>query len=117
MKHREAAQPQAEEILPAFALTLVSSAGSVRLDLPAQDDALEQAKRALGVDSLDSAVIGAIEIGCPWARLLPADSITLEDTNTLAKCVLDMTPQGLRLFGGVLEVEKPRSLREAGVSA
>lgn len=68
-------------------------------------------------DSLDSAVIKDVKIAYPWAHLLPTDSITLEDANTLAKCVLNMTPQGLRLFGGVLEVEEPRSFRESGTIA
>lgn len=117
VKHRKAVQTQAEEILPAFSLTLVSSAGSVRLDLPAQDDALEQAKRALGVDSLDSAVIGDVEIGYPWAHLLPTDSITLEDANTLAKCVRAMSNRELKVFGAALEVEEPRSFYDAGCIA
>ena len=105
MKRKEAAQAQSMENKSRFTLTLASSTGSVRLNLPAADAQMEDAKRALGLDSLDSAVIGAVEIGYPWAHLLPTDSITLEDANILAECVLDMTPQGLRLFGGVLEVE------------
>lgn len=117
VKRGEAAQAQSMEDKSRFTLTLASSTGSVRLNLPAADDELKQAKRALGVDSLDSAVIKDVKIAYPWAHLLPTDSITLEDANTLAKCVLDMTPQGLRLFGGVLEVEEPRSFREAGTIA
>ncbi len=117
MKRKEAAQAQSMENKSRFTLTLASSTGSVRLNLPAADTELARAKRALRLDDLDAAVIGAVEIGYPWAHLLPTDSITLEDANTLAECVLDMTPQGLRLFGGVLEVEEPRSFREAGTIA
>ena len=117
VKRGEAAQARSMGDKSRFTLTLASSAGSVRLNLPAADAQMEDAKRALGVDSLDSAVIKDVEIDYPWAHLLPTDSITLEDANTLAKCALDMTPQGLRLFGGVLEVEEPRSFREAGTIA
>ena len=108
---------QAEETRPTFALTLVSSAGSVRLDLPAADDELERAKRALGVDSLDSAVIKDVEIDYPWAHLLPMDSVTLEAVNVLAQCVRAMSGEELRVFGAVLEVEGPCSLHEAGTIA
>ncbi len=70
VKRREVVQTQKETDRPAFALALASPAGIVRLDLPAQDDALEQAKRALGCD-LGSAAIRDVEIGYPWAHLLP----------------------------------------------
>lgn len=63
MKRREAAQTQKETDRPAFALTLASPAGAVLLDLPASDDALEQAKRMLRLEDLDSATIQGVEIG------------------------------------------------------
>ena len=47
VKHREAVQTQKEADRPAFALTLASPAGAVRLDLPAPEDELEQAKAAI----------------------------------------------------------------------
>ena len=113
VKRREVVQTQKETDRPAFALALASPAGIVRLDLPAQDDALEQAKRALGCD-LGNAAIRDVEIGYPWAHLLPRDAITLEDANVLAECVRGMTREELRVFGAVLEVEEPRSFHEAG---
>ena len=116
VKRREVVQTQKETDRPAFALALASPAGIVRLDLPAQDDALEQAKRALGCD-LGSAAIRDVEIGYPWAHLLPSDFITVEDANTLAECVREMTEEELRVFGAVLEVEEPRSFHEAGTIA
>ena len=116
VKRREVVQTQKETDRPAFALALASPAGIVRLDLPAQDDALEQAKRALGCD-LGSAAIRDVEIGYPWAHLLPSDSITVEDANVLAECVRGMTREELRVFGAVLEVEEPRSFHEAGAIA
>ena len=48
-----------------------------------------------------------MEIGYPWAHLLPRDAITLEDANVLAECVRGMTREELRVFGAVLEVEEP----------
>ena len=117
VKRREAVQTQKEADRPAFALTLASSAGAVRLDLPASDAQIEDAKRALGLDSLDSAAIRDVEIGYPWAHLLPMDAITLEDANTLSECVRGMTKEELRVFGAVLEVEGPRSFHEAGTIA
>jgi hypothetical protein len=116
VKRREVVQTQKETDRPAFALTLASPAGAVRLDLPAQNDALEQAKRALGCD-LGSAAIRDVEIGYPWAHLLPRDAVTLEDANVLAECVRGMTREELRVFGAVLEVEEPCSFHEAGTIA
>ena len=58
-----------------------------------------------------------MEIDYPWAHLLPTDAITLEDANTLAECVREMTGEELRVFGAVLEVEEPRSFHEAGTIA
>lgn len=107
VKRREVVQTQKETDRPAFALTLASPAGAVRLDLPAQNDALEQAKRALGCD-LGSAAIRDVEIGYPWAHLLPRDAVTLEDANVLAECVRGMTREELRVFGAVLEVDYVR---------
>lgn len=117
VKRREVIQTQKAEKQPAFALTLASPTSTHCLNLPATDDDLEQAKRALGLDSLDSTVIKGMEIACPWAHLLPMDSVTLEDANTLAQCVQGMTAQEQRLFGAVLEVEEPRSFRAAGAIA
>ncbi len=117
VKRREAVQEQAVEAKPKFSLTLASPTGTVRLNLPAFEDDLEQAKKALRLDSLDSAAIRDVEIGYAWAHLLPMDGITLEDANTLAECVQEMSEQELRVFGAALEVEEPRSFREAGTIA
>ena len=117
VKRREVVQTQKEEKRPAFALTLASPAGAVRLDLPAPEDELEQAKAALRLDDLSGAVIREVEIGYPWGHLLSTDSVTLEDANTLAQCVRAMTSQELRVFGAVLEVEGPSSFHEAGTIA
>lgn len=117
VKRRETAPEQAVEDRPRFALTLSSSAGSIRLNLPASDAELARAKGALRLDDPDAAAIQDVEIDYPWARLLPMELVTLEDANTLAECVRAMTEQEQRTFGAVLEVEEPRSFREAGTIA
>ncbi len=117
VKRWEEVQTQRTEDRPSFTLALTSAAGAVHLDLPASDDQMEAAKRALRLDSLDSAVIGDVKIGYAWSHLLPMDSITLKDANTLAECVRQMTQQELRVFGAALEVEEPRSFYDAGCIA
>ncbi|WP_295759490.1 DUF6329 domain-containing protein [uncultured Oscillibacter sp.] len=77
---------------------------------------MEQAKRALGCD-LGSAAIRDVEIGYPWAHLLPRDAVTLEDASTLAECVRAMSKRELKVFGAALEVEEPRSFYDAGCIA
>lgn len=117
VKRWEEVQTQRTEDRPSFTLALTSAAVAVHLDLPASDDQMEAAKRALRLDSLDSAVIGDVKIGYAWSHLLPMDSITLKDANTLAECVRQMTQQELRVFGAALEVEEPRSFYDAGCIA
>ena len=117
VKRREGVQTQKAEDCPSFALTLVSPTGTYRLDLPASDAEFEQARGALGLDSLDSAVIGDVEIGYPWAHLLDMDSITLQDAHILAKCVREMTNQELKVLGALLEVEEPNSFSDANFTA
>ena len=117
VKRRESVQAQVAEAHPVFALTLASPIVTYRLNLPAPDDELEQAKRALGLDDLESSVIGDVEISYPWAHLLSTDSVTLEDANTLAQCVRAMSKRELKVFGAVLEVEGPSSLYDAGCTA
>ena len=65
VKRREVIQTQEAAKQPNFALTLASPASTYRLGLPASDDDLEQAKRALRLDDLDSAVIKNVEIDYP----------------------------------------------------
>ena len=117
VKRRENVQTQTEDVRSAFSLTLASPAATFCLPLPASDEQVEAAKRALGLGDLGSAAVSDVEIDYPWAYLIPMDSVTLEDASTLAECVLDMTPEGLRLFGAALEVEEPTTFRAAGTIA
>ncbi len=113
VKRREGVQTQKAEDRPSFALTLVSPTGTYRLDLPASDAEFEQARGALGLDSLDSAVIGDVEIGYTWAHLLPMNSITLDEANLLAQFVQRMSESELRTFGAALETEESAAFSDA----
>ena len=113
MRRRETAQTQKRPERPAFRLTLASPTNTYRLELPTNLDGLKQAEQALGLDSLDSASIRDLEIGYPWAHLLPMDSITPGDAIALADWVWAMSDSNLKAFGGVLEVEQPTTFVEA----
>lgn len=107
VKRREAIQTQTVDDKPAFALTLVTAADSCRLNFPASDDDLERARQRLGVDDLRDAIIGNVEIGYPWAHLLPMESISVDDANALARYARSMSFTEQRTFGAALEVEEP----------
>lgn len=113
VKRREAVQTQKEADRPTFALTLASAAGAVRLDLPFSNEGLEQAKEALRLDDLGSAVIRDVEIDYPWAHLLPMDSVTFEDIATLGECVWGMMGEDRETYGAVLEAVGPRNFHSA----
>lgn len=113
VKRWEGVQTQKAEDRPSFALTLGSPTGTYRLNLPATDAEFEQARGALGLDSLDSAVIGDVEIGYCWAHLLPMDSITLDGANLLAQFVQRMSENELRTFGAALEADEPAAFSDA----
>ena len=107
VKHREVIQTQTADDRPAFALALTTARGACRLALPASEDDLRQAEQKLGVEDIRDAIIGDIEIGYPWAHLLPMNTISVEEANTLAECVSDMSKSELRTFGAALEAEEP----------
>lgn len=77
VKRREVVQTQKETDRPAFVLTLVSPTGTCRLDLPASDKELEQAKRALGRAEMESDGVRETSFGsvkrlsAPWPRQEP----------------------------------------------
>lgn len=83
------------------------------VSLPATANELEQVKEALQTDCLGNAVIRDISIEYSWARLLPMDSITLDDANLLAQFVQRMSESELRTFGAALEAEKPATFSDA----
>ena len=114
VKRKENAQIQAVGDKPTFALTLASSfCDAYRLDLPAADSELGQAKSALQLGDLEGAMIDEIDIGYSWAHLLPKEGFTVEDANTLAQYVRTMSKTELRTFGAALEAEEPGTFSDA----
>ena len=97
-------------------LTLSSAKGTFSLSFPASDERLEQAKRALDVEDFAQASITAVKFSSPYLDgLLPPDTITVEDANTLALCLQEMEQEDGELlkFCAVLEVEQPDTFVEA----
>ena len=115
MKNREAApvQGQAPYVIR---LTLTSSGRQYDLSLPAAEEQLEQAKRALDVEDFSQTGITAVKFSSPHlAGLLPLDAAAVEDVNTFALCLREMEPEDgeLRKFCAVLEAEQPETFTEA----
>ena len=97
-------------------LTLSTAKGTFPLSFPASDERLEQAKRALDVEDFAQADITAVKFSSPYLDgLLPLDTITVEDANTLALCLQEMEQEDGELlkFCAVLEVEQPDTFTEA----
>lgn len=97
-------------------LTLSTAKGTFPLSFPASDERLEQAKRALDVEDFAQASIIAVKFSSPYLDgLLPLDTITVEDANTLALCLQEMEQEDGELlkFCAVLEVEQPDTFTEA----
>ena len=97
-------------------LTLSTAKGTFPLSFPASDERLEQAKRALDVEDFAQADITAVKFSSPYLDgLLPLDTITVEDANTLALCLQEMEQEDgeLMKFCAVLEVEQPGAFTEA----
>jgi len=97
-------------------LTLSTAKGTFPLSFPASDERLEQAKRALDVEDFAQAGITAVKFSSPYLDgLLPLDTITVEDANTLALCLQEMEQEDgeLMKFCAVLEVEQPGAFTEA----
>ena len=97
-------------------LTLSTAKGTFALSFPASDERLEQAKRVLEVENFALAEITAIKFSSPYLDgLLPLDTITVEDTNTLALCLQEMEQEDGELlkFCAVLEIEQPDTFVEA----
>ena len=111
VKRRETVQTQAVDDKPVFALTLASALGTYRLNLPASDNDLANARLTVG--SLGGTIISDVQIGYSWGHLLPLDSITPDDANTLAQYVRSMSETELRTFGAAMEAEEPTAFSDA----
>ena len=113
VKRREIDQTQAAENKSKLTIELISGSRICRLDLPASEDELAQAKQVLDVSELCDEMIFAIENGYLWSDKLPTDDITLDGINTLAEYVLQMSENELKLYGAALEVEEPFTFADA----
>ena len=113
---RSGAAEQVMEEQGVLHLTLSAATGTFPLSFPASDERLEQAKRALDVEDFTQASITAVKFSAPYlAGLIPLDTVSVEDANTLALCLQEMEQEDgeLMKFCAVLEVEQPGAFTEA----
>ncbi|NBI80380.1 hypothetical protein D3Z39_16265, partial [Anaerotruncus colihominis] len=114
VKRREEA-PVQEETPKAMLLTLTASEQSYPLVLPASEKQLGQAKESLRIEDFAQAVIASAEYTAPYLnRLIPMDSITVEDANEMALCLQRLKKDGeIMKYCAALEVEEPSTFTEA----
>ena len=114
VKRREEA-PVQEETPKAMLLTLTASEQSYPLVLPASEKQLGQAKESLRIEDFAQAVIASAEYTAPYLnRLIPMDSITVEDANEMALCLQRLKKDGeIIKYCAALEVEEPSTFTEA----
>jgi len=87
-----------------------------RLDLPATEEELEQAKVQLGVESFAQATIMKMDFGKPYLEeLIPVDCMSVEDANELALGIEEMQQRDGELlkFFAVLSVMQPETMADA----
>ncbi len=114
VKRREPAPELGAEEKSVLRLTLTSSKNTLTLGLPASDEQLEAAKRALGVEDFAQAVIHGIEYAADYqTAMIPQDCITVEDANTLSLCLCQMSTDKLMTYRAALEAEDPATFTEA----
>lgn len=115
IKRREEAPVQAEAP-GTIVLTLTALEQSDTLVLPASEAQLERVKRALEIENFAQADIAAVRCSSPHlAGLLPLDTASVEDANTVALYLQEMEQEdgGMMKFCAVLEVEQPDTFTEA----
>ena len=113
---RTGAMEQVSEEQGVMRLTLAMSKNTFSLSLPAGEDRLEQAKRALEIEDFSQASITAVKFAFPHLDgPLPLDAVSVEDANTLALCLHEMEQEdgALKKFCAVLEAEQPDTFTEA----
>jgi len=108
---------QMDQTEPVIRLYLRTASGSsTMLTLPATEEQVDTAKRALRVEELASAQIIKAEMHHYLADLIPHDSICVEDANELALAVeemLEADDESLSKFLAVLTAEKPDTFPSA----
>jgi len=95
-------------------LTLASSKNALTLGLPATEQQLEAAKRALGVENFAQAGINGVEFAPDYqTAAIPQDCVAVKDANELALCLQHMSTGEMRTYRAALEVEEPSTFTEA----
>ena len=97
-------------------LTLTTAESWYYLTLPASEEMLEDAKRDLDVEDFAQARIYAVKFSDPHLeKLIPLDTITVKDADTLALCLQETAREdgGLTKYLAALEVEQPDTFAEA----
>ena len=113
---RSGAMEQVMEEQGVLHLTLATADRWYYLTLPASREEMTQAKQNLDVEDFSQAGITAVKFSAAHLNeLLPLDTVTVEDANTLALCLQEMEQEDGELlkFCAVLEVEQPDTFVEA----
>ena len=113
---RSGAMEQVMEEQGVLHLTLATADRWYYLTLPTSGEEMTRAKQDLDVEDFSQAGITAVKFSSPYLDgLLPLDTITVEDANTLALCLQEMEQEDGELlkFCAVLEVEQPDTFTEA----
>jgi len=107
--HIQMEQMEQKEPVIRLWLRTIKGAGMI-LNLPATEEQLDAAKKALNVEEFSAAQISKAEMHYYVASLIPVDAICVEDANELAVAVDEMIEaddESLSKFLAVLTVEQP----------
>ncbi len=114
VKRKEVSHQLTTEEKSVLRLTLASSKNTFTLGLPATEQQLEAAKRALGVEDFAQAGIHGVEFAPDYQiAAIPQDCVTVEDSNELALCLQQMSIGEMEAYRAVLDVEEPGTFTEA----
>ncbi len=114
VKRKEVSPQLAAEGKSVLRLTLASPKNTFTLGLPASEEQLETAKRALGVENFAQAGIHSVEFAPDYqTAAIPQDCVTVEDANELALCLQQMSIDEMRTYRAALDVEEPGTFSEA----
>ncbi len=114
VKRKEVSQELAAEEKSVLRLTLASSKNTYTLGLPASEEQLRAAKRALGVEYFSQAWVSGLE-PAPDCQItaLPLYAVSVDDANELALCLRQMSPDEIKTYRAALEVEAPAAFPDA----
>lgn len=115
---RKSSLEHSAQDLSTITLHLQTGRSSVpyRLDLPASEEELDQAKAYLGIDHFTEAAIVKVEFSRLYlADLIPQDCVCVEDANELALGIEEMLQRDGEFlkFLAVLSVERPETMADA----